>query len=68
MLDEIIEVEDKKGEIEETEQICKSYVYQRKFQNSIYWIISISIIIFNSLFYVFTPPVVELIGLNLVTD
>lgn len=33
-----------------------------------YLILSISIIIFNTLFYVFTPPAVESIGLNLKTD
>ena len=68
MFDDIAAREELRGEEQPSEQICKSYIYQRKFADSVYWIISISIIIFNSLFYVFTPPVVEIIRQNLKTD
>lgn len=37
-------------------------------QTAIYWFISIMIIVFNSLFYVFTPPFIQGIGMNLKTD
>lgn len=66
---ELIDVnEAAKGEEPRKEKICWSYVFQKKFQDTIYWILSIGIIIFNSLFYVFTPPAVQSIGLSLKTD
>lgn len=68
MLDKIVAIEDAKGEYEPQEKICWSYVLQMQFKDLIYWVLSISIIIFNSLFYVFTPPAVQSIGLSLKTD
>lgn len=65
MLEDIIAKEET---AEPSQHICWSYVAQDQFQTAIYWCISIMIIIFNALFYVFTPPFIESIGMNLKTD
>ena len=42
--------------------ICRDYVIYRKFSSSYYWVTSITIIIFNAIFYMIVHPMISLIG------
>jgi hypothetical protein len=70
--DELLgELEDNEEENEteiEDKQICKAYIVYEKFSNSYYWVTSITIIIYNALFYMFTEPIIGMIGYHLKTD
>lgn len=44
------------------EPICQTYVLQQKFNESFYWLLSVSIIILNTIFYWIIIPLVETIG------
>lgn len=46
----------------ETQSICKYYVIYEKFSSQFYWMISITVILYNSIFYAIVVPIVQLVG------
>lgn len=54
--------EEEQGTQANSRQICKNYVFYQKLTSLYYILMSIMIIIYNSLFYTFTYPVIKLIG------
>jgi hypothetical protein len=38
--------------------ICYTYVFYEKFADSYYWLTSLSVIVFNSLFYAIVEPMI----------
>jgi len=47
--------------------ICSRFLMLWKFSDSFYWVTSVSIIIYNYLFYIFTMPLLKLAGFHVKT-
>lgn len=68
LLTMLLDVEEEQGKAVNSRQICKNYVFYQKLTSLYYILMSIMIIIYNSLFYTFTYPVIALIGYHTKTQ
>jgi hypothetical protein len=68
LLDNVLDKEEELGKTTSTRQICKSYVMYQKLNTYYYLLMTIMILIYNSLFYTFTTPVVQMIGYHTKTE